>query len=115
MLAGASVIQVKGEVMSQDLITPEQYARNLVNAGHPPETAASTYRARTGQQVPAALAKELGVQPPAPPLPAGILSVEQTNAELDRIESQPGGRNGGACPDHVVKSWEYHANRKGKS
>ena len=97
--------------MSQyrDPATAEVYARNLARTGHSPVQIATAYNARTGQQLPAALAQELGYRPPvaAAPLPEGILSAEQTTAELNRIETLP--RSERKIPDKLMESWEFHS------
>ena len=93
----------------QDSATAEVYARNLARTGHSPAQIATAYRGRTGQQLPAALAQELGFRTPAPeaPLPEGILSAEQTTAELNRIETLP--RNERKITDQLMQSWEFHS------
>ena len=93
----------------QDPAAAEVYARNLAKTGHSPVQIATAYKARTGQQLPAALAQELGFRTAAPeaPLPEGILSAEQTMAELNRIETLP--RSERKIPDKLMESWEFHS------
>ncbi|HXD54710.1 MAG TPA: hypothetical protein VN618_08150 [Solirubrobacteraceae bacterium] len=42
-------------------------------------------------------------------LPEGILSAEETRAEMDRIESLPVPQQNAMDKSRVVRSWEYHA------
>lgn len=98
----------------QDPADAQAVIRSLARSGYSYESIATAYRGRTGQQLPAALAQELGFRPPVPaaPLPEGILTAEQTKAELDRIETLP--RNQRNMSDQLMASWEYHA-REGEA